>query len=120
MDGDVDQPACRDELLGHEPVVRRRCRVARRMGGCRTPEGSSPCCHPTLTAPISRQGYPKELKTLGDHLEARRLDMGLYQKQVAALTGVDPATIRRLEADQPQTAKRPARAVCRLLGLEIV
>jgi transcriptional regulator with XRE-family HTH domain len=132
--------------------------------------------------PIPDKGYPHELKTLGDHLKACRLDLGLYQKQVAlmlgvdadsiknwengrckievryypalisflnynplpeaksrgeaiarermsrglsrrrlaALTGVDPATVRRLEADRPRTAKRPARVICRFLGLEIV
>jgi transcriptional regulator with XRE-family HTH domain len=36
-----------------------------------------------------KSAYPKELKTLGDHLRKRRLDLGLLQREVAQLLGVD-------------------------------
>ena len=35
----------------------------------------------------------KEPVTLGDHLRRRRLELGLYQKDVAARLGVTPSTI---------------------------
>jgi transcriptional regulator with XRE-family HTH domain len=37
--------------------------------------------------------YPSEIKTLGDQLRARRLDLGLYQKDVAEMLGVSEDTI---------------------------
>jgi transcriptional regulator with XRE-family HTH domain len=36
--------------------------------------------------------YPKILKPLGDHLRKRRIDLNLYQKDVAKLIGVDSLT----------------------------
>ena len=48
-----------------------------------------PFCHFSLTAlkPKSSE-YPKELKTLGDHLRKRRLDLKLRQKEVGQRIGV--------------------------------
>ena len=37
--------------------------------------------------------YPKELNTLGDHIRARRLNLGLLQKDVAEIIGVTTDTI---------------------------
>src|SRR2546426_2892467 len=52
-------------------------------------------CDVTLSAkkPIS-EAYPKTLKTVGDHLRKRRLDLKLYQKDVAKAIGVDSLTSR--------------------------
>jgi transcriptional regulator with XRE-family HTH domain len=38
-------------------------------------------------------GYPKTLLTIGDHIRKRRLDLGLFQRQVAAQIGVDEASV---------------------------
>jgi transcriptional regulator with XRE-family HTH domain len=43
--------------------------------------------------------YPKQLKTLGDHIRKRRLNLGLLQKQVAAQIGVDETTIYNWESN---------------------
>jgi len=53
-----------------------------------------PFCHLTLKAkkPLPL-GYPQILKTLGDHLRKRRLDLNLLQKEVAEIIGVDETTI---------------------------
>ena len=53
-----------------------------------------PFCHLTLKAkkPFP-PGYPQILKTLGDHLRKRRLDLKLLQKEVAERIGVDKITI---------------------------
>jgi len=47
-----------------------------------------PFCHISLTAtkPKSYE-YPKELKTLGDHLRKRRLDLKLLQREVGQRIG---------------------------------
>jgi transcriptional regulator with XRE-family HTH domain len=53
-----------------------------------------PFCHISLKGqkPLPK-AYPRELKTVGDHLRKRRLDLKLLQKQVALILGVEEATI---------------------------
>jgi DNA-binding XRE family transcriptional regulator len=48
----------------------------------------------TLSAkkPLS-EAYPKTLKTIGDHLRTKRLDLKLYQKDVAKAIVVDTLTV---------------------------
>lgn len=58
-------------------------------------------CNPTKTTynikiPIKIQAHKEIIKepvTLGDLLRRRRLDLGLYQKEVAIQIGVTPSTI---------------------------
>jgi len=48
-----------------------------------------PFCHWVLKAEKPKDPrYPSEIRTLGDRLRAKRLDLGLYQKEVATLLGV--------------------------------
>jgi len=51
-------------------------------------------CDVTLTAkkPIS-EAYPKNLQTIGDHCRKKRLDLKLFQNEVAHILGVDTMTI---------------------------
>jgi DNA-binding transcriptional regulator YiaG len=60
--------------------------------------------------------YPKKLETLGDHIRKRRLDLGLFQKEVAQQIGVDTTTIYNWErnANSPQVHQLPR--VIRFLG----
>ena len=53
-----------------------------------------PFCHISLIEqkPLSK-AYPRQLKTLGDHLRKKRLDLKLLQKQVALTLGAEEATI---------------------------
>ena len=50
----------------------------------------------TASRPIP-SAYPRELKTLGDHLRKKRLDLGLLQKEVAQRLGVDTASVTNWE-----------------------
>jgi transcriptional regulator with XRE-family HTH domain len=50
--------------------------------------------------------YPRALRTLGDHLRKRRLDLGPHQKQLGRQLGVDPETIHNWELG------RTAPALC--------
>lgn len=58
-------------------------------------------CDVTLTAqkPLS-EAYPKTLETLGDHLRKRRLDLNLFQKDVANIIGVDTNSITNWEKNR--------------------
>jgi DNA-binding XRE family transcriptional regulator len=51
--------------------------------------------------------YPKQLNTLGDHIRKRRLDLGLFQKQLAEQIGVSEETIYNWESNEcsPQIRK---------------
>ena len=57
-----------------------------------------PFCHVTLRGqkPLP-PAYPRELRTIGDQLRKRRLDLGLRQKDVARLLGVDETTVYNWE-----------------------
>ena len=44
--------------------------------------------------------YPKTLTTLGDHIRKRRLDLGLWQKDVAATLGVTESTVTNWELNR--------------------
>jgi hypothetical protein len=47
-----------------------------------------PFCHLSLRAKKPRDfRYPSEIRTLGDQLRARRLDLRLRQKEVAKMLG---------------------------------
>jgi len=37
--------------------------------------------------------YPKTLRTIGDHIRKRRLDLKLFQKDVACILGVDTTSV---------------------------
>lgn len=54
--------------------------------------------------------YPVELETVGDHLRKRRLDLGLWQKQVAKRIGVTTCTITNWELSRtgPEIQYYPA------------
>ena len=53
-----------------------------------------PFCQITLKGkrPLPKT-YPKALKTLGDHLRKKRLDLKLFQKDVSRIIGVTESTI---------------------------
>ena len=44
--------------------------------------------------------YPKTLTTLGDHIRKRRLDLGLWQKDVAATLGVTISAVTNWELNR--------------------
>jgi transcriptional regulator with XRE-family HTH domain len=53
---------------------------------------------------------PKELKTLGDHIRKKRIELGLLQREVAALLGADPTSVNAWERNyhQPSLHLLPA------------
>ncbi len=61
-------------------------------------------------------GYPRTLRTLGDHLRARRLDLGLLQKEMAQELEVSKDTVRNWEADRVQPTAWQFPGIVRFLG----
>jgi DNA-binding XRE family transcriptional regulator len=61
---------------------------------CPTFRGLLPFSHVELQGkkPVPR-AYPRELRTIGDHVRKRRLDMGLLQKEAARIIGVATNTL---------------------------
>jgi transcriptional regulator with XRE-family HTH domain len=76
-----------------------------------------PFCHVRIKAekPKSRK-YPKELKTLGDHIRKKRLDLGLLQAEVAERVGVTASTIFNWERNRVSPQARHIRKIIRFLG----
>ncbi|MBI4485001.1 MAG: helix-turn-helix transcriptional regulator [Acidobacteria bacterium] len=78
-----------------------------------------PCCHVHLRGQTPPPpGYPTELRTLGDHLRRRRLDLGLLQREVAEQIGVDITTITNCELGHTTPALCWLPQVIRLLGYD--
>lgn len=70
----------------------------------------------SLNATRPKPGYPKTLKSLGDHLKVRRLDLGLTQKEAAVRLAVDPDTVRDWEIGRSSIEVRSYPAVIEFLG----
>ncbi|MFN0006384.1 MAG: helix-turn-helix domain-containing protein [Planctomycetota bacterium] len=51
-------------------------------------------------------GYPKALRTLGDRLRARRMDLGLTQRALASTLGVNPWTLLNWELGRTAPQRR--------------
>jgi transcriptional regulator with XRE-family HTH domain len=54
---------------------------------------------------------PKELKTLGDHIRRRRIELGLLQREVAGLLDADPGSVNAWERNYHQPALRLLPAI---------
>jgi transcriptional regulator with XRE-family HTH domain len=63
------------------------------------------------------KAYPIEIKTIGDAIRKRRLDLGLNQKDVAEIIGCDQMSVLNWEKgyNKPTTSKMSA--IVRFLGV---
>ncbi len=67
--------------------------------------------------PVSK-AYPSSLKTIGDHIRKRRLDLKLTQKQVAEKLGVDEATVWNWETGKIEPLVRQIPTIISFLGYD--
>ena len=76
-----------------------------------------PFCHARLTGsrPLD-PAYPRELRTIGDHIRKRRLDLGLLQREAAEDIGVTQWTLRNWELGWSTPAIRCLPEIIRFLG----
>lgn len=65
----------------------------------RTDRVALPFCSITLKAQKPTK-LPTVLNTIGDHIKKRRLELGLYQRQVAEIIGVDECTVTNWEKNR--------------------
>ena len=78
-----------------------------------------PFCHAELRAAKPKPScYPKKISTLGDHIRSRRLDLDLFQSDVAEQIGVDTTTICNWESNASIPAIRYIPAVRQFLGYD--
>jgi transcriptional regulator with XRE-family HTH domain len=78
-----------------------------------------PCCHVHLRGqkPVS-PAYPRELRTLGDHLRKRRLNLGLLQREAAKRLEVNTATVTNWELGHSTPEFRSLPAILDFLGYD--
>ena len=62
--------------------------------------------------------YPRELRTIGDHLRKKRLDLGLFQRELADQLGVDEMTSVNGELNRTKPRPKSVRTIVGYLGYE--
>lgn len=76
-----------------------------------------PFCHWSLkTERPLPAAYPQEIKSLGDHIRKRRLNLGLLQKDVAKRIGVSKDTIHNWETDRTEPEVKMVPNIINFLG----
>ena len=60
--------------------------------------------------------YPREVKTIGDHIRRRRLDLKLNLTEAAAVMGVCSESVTRWENNREQPAARTVPKIIKFLG----
>ena len=95
------------------------CTVSADGQEIRTGTPALPFCNLKLKSPkpIDR-AYPTELRSIGDHVRKRRLDLGLLQREVALRIGVDKTTVFNWEAGTASPSLRAVPGVIRFLGYD--
>ena len=63
-------------------------------------------------------GYPTKPKTIGEHLRKRRMDLGLLQREVAVIIGVDTTTVFNWESNRTEPNLQTWPAVLTFLGYD--
>lgn len=69
----------------------------------------------SLPLKIYPKGYPFQPQTIGEHIRKRRMDLGLFQREVAGKIGVSEASVRNWEREtEPELIYIPR--IIELLG----
>ena len=76
-----------------------------------------PFCHVSIKGnrPLPK-AYPRELKTIGDHIRKKRLDLKLHQYEVAPIIGVNKTTIFNWERNYSSPKLRHIPKIIEFLG----
>jgi DNA-binding XRE family transcriptional regulator len=73
-------------------------------------------CEVTLHAPKPIFGNPLELRSLGDHLKRRRLELGLEQDEAAKILGLSKRNYQAWEWDQKRPRLKKWYSISRFLA----
>lgn len=77
-----------------------------------------PFANCVVKGPRVNPDYPLEINTLGDHLQKRRLDLGLQWKDVAPMIGTDVTTLLNWRRGRTQPVSRLWPHVIQFLGYD--
>ena len=69
-----------------------------------------------FTVPTPKPRYPKQIKHLGDRIRARRIDLGLLQREAASRIGVTGEAVHNWEGDHAEPEVRFYPALIDFLG----
>jgi transcriptional regulator with XRE-family HTH domain len=77
-----------------------------------------PFCHLTLKAkkPVSREKYPDFMRTWGDHIKVRRLDLKLTKRQLSLKFNVSDVTIYLWEKNRVKPSLTQIPKIIEFLG----
>lgn len=64
-------------------------------------------------------GYPQEIKTIGEHIRARRMNLGLLQKEVAIIINVSTSCIENWEKNRGFPNKMHIPKIKKFLGKDV-
>jgi transcriptional regulator with XRE-family HTH domain len=62
---------------------------------------------------------PKQIRSLGDHIRKKRIELGLLQRELAALLGVDPGSVNAWERNYRQPALHGLQAIAAFVGYDL-
>lgn len=74
---------------------------------------------PTVTLDVQKpqnSEYPANPQTIGDHIKKKRMDLALFQKDVAQLIGTNTSTVTNWEKGHSEPVIRLMPAIIELLG----
>ena len=78
-----------------------------------------PFCHLRLSAAKPKDAnYPREIVSIGDHIRARRTEVGLLQRQVAACVGVTVSAVLNWEKNRSTPSLRFLPKISEFLGYD--
>jgi len=77
-----------------------------------------PFCTARLTAQWKPAEYPREFRHLGDHIRAKRLDLGLQIKQLARRLGTDEDSVASWERGERCPSLRKLPKILGFLGYD--
>lgn len=75
-----------------------------------------PFCHFRLEAPLLKPYLPKQINHLGDRIRARRIELGLLQRDVARRLGTDHASVSNWEKGRNRPEVRYYPRIFAFLG----
>jgi transcriptional regulator with XRE-family HTH domain len=64
------------------------------------------------------RAYPKAVRTIGDAIRTRRLDLGLKQKEVAKIIGCDKTSVLNWEKGYNKPTINKMSGIVRFLGVD--
>ena len=82
---------------------------------CRRDRVALPFCRVTLKAARPPK-IPQNPQTWGEHIKKRRLELDLYQAQVASILGVDESTVTNWEKNKTNPTLRCIPEIVEFLG----